>query len=126
MLKSSSMLFLCLLLSFTMIAKGLSVVSGKATYYASKFEGRRTSNGERYAGSKFTAAHKSLPFGTLIEVTNKRSGKKAIVRVNDRGPHSRSAILDLSYSAAKKLGIVNSGHAKVSVRVLGKKKKHHA
>lgn len=85
------------------------------TYYAKKFEGRRTSSGERYRAAKFTAAHLTLPFGTLVTVKNLVSGKKVTVKVNDRGPHSKKFSLDLSQSAAKALGIYRLGYAKVEI-----------
>jgi rare lipoprotein A len=94
------------------------IISGKASYYAHKFEGRRTSSGQKYRASERTAAHRTYPFGTLLEVTNPRSGAKTLVRVNDRGPHTKSRLLDLSYSAAKDLGLVSSGVAEVSIKVV--------
>ena len=81
--------------------------TGLASYYANKFEGRRTANGERYRKKLFTAAHRTLPFGTLLKVTNPKNGKWVVVRVNDRGPHNRKRIIDLSYRAAKHLGITS-------------------
>lgn len=95
--------------------------TGYASYYANKFEGRRTANGERYRKKYFTAAHKTLPFGTLLKVTNPRNHKWVIVRVNDRGPHHKKRIIDLSYKAAKHLGIVRSrGVAKVYIEEVPK------
>ncbi|RZL44292.1 MAG: septal ring lytic transglycosylase RlpA family protein [Pedobacter sp.] len=85
------------------------------TYYAKKFEGRKTTSGERYRAAKLTAAHRTLPFGTLITVKNLVSGKTVTVRVNDRGPFSKKFSLDLSQSAAKALGIYRLGYAKVEV-----------
>lgn len=85
------------------------------TYYAKKFEGRKTSSGERYRGAKFTAAHLTLPFGTMITVRNLVSGKIVKVKVNDRGPHSKKFSLDLSQSAAKALGIYRLGYARVEI-----------
>jgi rare lipoprotein A len=97
--------------------------TGIASYYASKFEGRRTANGERYRKKEFTAAHRTLPFGTLLKVTNPKNHKWVIVRVNDRGPYNRRRIIDLSYRAAKHLGLTKGkGIAKVyieEVPVLG-------
>jgi rare lipoprotein A len=81
--------------------------TGYASYYAAKFEGRKTANGERYRKKELTAAHRTLPFGTLLKVTNPQNGKWVVVRVNDRGPHHRKRIIDLSYRAAKHLGMVN-------------------
>ena len=85
------------------------------TYYAKKFEGRKTASGERYRAAKFTAAHLTLPFGTMVTVRNLVSGKKVTVKVNDRGPHSKKFSLDLSQSAAKALGIYRLGYAKVEI-----------
>jgi rare lipoprotein A len=81
--------------------------TGNASYYANKFEGRRTANGERYRKKYFTAAHRTLPFGTLLKVTNPKNHRWVVVRVNDRGPHHRKRIIDLSYRAAKHLGITS-------------------
>ena len=97
--------------------------SGVASYYADKFNGHRTANGERFDNTAMTAAHPSLPFGTLIEVTNMRNGKKVVVRVNDRGPYTHSRVLDLSRNAARQLGMHNTGTAKVKVAVLDKNKR---
>ncbi|MFA6276417.1 MAG: septal ring lytic transglycosylase RlpA family protein [Pedobacter sp.] len=85
------------------------------SYYAKKFEGRRTTSGERYRAAKLTAAHLTLPFGTLIKVRNLVNGKTVTVRVNDRGPHSKKFSLDLSQSAAKAIGIYRLGYAKVEI-----------
>lgn len=85
------------------------------TYYAKKFEGRKTSSGERYRAAKFTAAHRTLPFGTIIKVRNLRTDKIVEVRVNDRGPFSKKFSLDISQSAAKALGIYKLGYAKVEI-----------
>lgn len=85
------------------------------TYYAKKFEGRKTASGERYRAAKFTAAHLTLPFGTMVTVRNLVSGKKVTVKVNDRGPHSKKFSLDLSQSAAKALGIYRLGYARVEI-----------
>ncbi len=92
--------------------------TGKASYYAHKFEGRRTSSGQPYRGSERTAAHRTYPFGTLLEVTNRTNGSKTIVRVNDRGPHSKSRVIDLSLAAAKDLGLLSSGTADVNLKVI--------
>ncbi len=85
------------------------------TYYAKKFEGRKTSSGQRYRGAKFTAAHRTLPFGTMLLVKNLRTGKTVEVRVNDRGPFSKKFSLDLSQAAAKAIGIYKLGYAKVEI-----------
>lgn len=85
------------------------------TYYAKKFEGRRTTSGERYRAAKLTAAHRNLPFGTIVRVRNLHNDKIVEVRVNDRGPFSKKFELDLSQSAAKALGIYRLGYAKVEI-----------
>ncbi|TLU76722.1 septal ring lytic transglycosylase RlpA family protein [Mannheimia varigena] len=94
--------------------------TGVASYYANKFNGRRTANGETFSNSKLTAAHRTLPFGTLIEVTNIRNGRSVIVRVNDRGPYAHARVLDLSSAAAKHIGMHHSGTAKVKIAVVNK------
>jgi len=85
------------------------------TYYAKKFEGRKTTSGQRYRAAKFTAAHRTLPFGTIIKVKNLRTGKTVDVRVNDRGPFSKKFSLDISQAAAKALGIYRLGYARVEI-----------
>lgn len=86
-----------------------------ATYYASKFEGRKTTSGERYRKSKLTAAHLTLPFGTLVTVTNPENGKSVTVKINDRGPHSKKFSIDLSERAAREIGIFRKGSALVEM-----------
>lgn len=98
------------------------VVTGKASFYALKFEGRRTSSGQPYRAKEHTAAHRFHPFGTLLEITNKANGLKTIVRVNDRGPHSKHRLIDLSFAAAKDLGIVRAGTGDVVIKVISEGK----
>ena len=86
-----------------------------ATYYARRFEGRKTTSGVRYRGKKMTAAHMTLPFGTIVTVTNPANGKSVDVEINDRGPHSRKFKIDLSEGAAKELGFYRKGVAKVEI-----------
>lgn len=92
--------------------------SGIASWYGTKFHGRRTSSGEPYDMYKMTAAHKSLPLPSYVRVTNKRNGKSVIVRVNDRGPFHDGRIIDLSYAAALKLDVVATGTAPVEIEVI--------
>ena len=94
------------------------VQKGQASFYADKFEGRPTASGEKYSHSKLTAAHKFLPFGTLVKVTNVKNNKSVIVRINDRGPFVKGRIIDLSKSAAQKLGFTQQGVAKVNIKVV--------
>jgi rare lipoprotein A len=94
------------------------VEQGTASYYGSKFHGRRTSNQEVYDMYAFTAAHKSLPLPSFARVTNLDNGKSVVVRVNDRGPFHEGRVIDLSYAAAVKLGITQRGTGRVEVRGL--------
>lgn len=91
---------------------------GLASWYGTKFHGRKTSNGETYDMYKMTAAHKSLPIPAYVHVTNLKNGREIIVRVNDRGPFHPNRIIDLSYVAAKKLGIVGHGTGFVEIRTI--------
>ncbi len=99
-------------------ASKMSFKSGYATYYARKFEGRKTTSGARYRGKKMTAAHLTLPFGTIVTVTNLNNGKSVDVTVNDRGPHSKKYMIDLSEGAAKELGFFNKGQSRVEISYL--------
>ncbi len=92
--------------------------TGMASWYGREFHGRATASGEKFNMEDFTAAHKKLPFGTMLEVTNFDNGKTARVRVNDRGPYRGKRIMDLSYGAAKKLGMVSPGKAMVGIKIL--------
>jgi len=91
----------------------------KASYYGSEYHGRITASGERFDMNAMTAAHRSLPFGTRVRVTNLDNGRSAVVRINDRGPFVRGRVIDLSHAAAKKIGL--TGLAPVRVEVLNKK-----
>lgn len=90
---------------------------GKASWYGNKFNGRRTSNGEVYDMYGMTAAHKTLPIPSYVRVTNVDNGKTAVVRVNDRGPFHSGRIIDLSYAAAQRIGILNAGTGNVIVEI---------
>ncbi len=92
---------------------------GIASWYGRKFHGRKTANGETYNMYGISAAHKILPLGTVVEVKNLRNNRKLTVRINDRGPFVTNRIIDLSYSAAQKLGIVGPGTAPVEIVALG-------
>lgn len=91
---------------------------GNASWYGPGFHGKRTANGEVYNMYAMTAAHKTLPLGCKVRVTNLSNGRKIIVRINDRGPFHGGRIIDLSKAAAKKLGILGSGYAKVHVKII--------
>lgn len=92
--------------------------SGKASWYGPGFHGRLTANGERYNQNALTAAHRSLPFGTRVRVTNLNNGRSVVVRINDRGPFIRGRIIDLSAAAAHNLGMVHHGVVPVNIQVL--------
>lgn len=94
-------------------------IFGQASWYGPGFHGRTTANGERYNQHGLTAAHKSLPFGTRIKVTNKNNGRTVVVRVNDRGPYAGGRVIDLSAGAAGILGMMGSGVAPVQLEILG-------
>ena len=91
---------------------------GIASWYGTKFHGRKTSSGEPYNMYAMTAAHKTLPLPSYVEVTHKGNGRKIIVKVNDRGPFHKGRIIDLSYAAARKLGVSGKGTGPVSIRVI--------
>jgi rare lipoprotein A len=95
------------------------VQEGRASWYGKKFHGRKTSNGEIYNMYAMTAAHKTLPLGVFVKVTNKETGQQAVVRVNDRGPFVAGRIIDLSFAAADKVGVVGPGTAPVVIEALG-------
>jgi len=97
---------------------GVYVEEGMASWYGAPFDGRRTSSGEVYDMHAFTAAHRTLPFGAVVRVTNLRNGEQTEVRVNDRGPFVSNRIIDLSYSAAQAIGMVGPGTAQVRLEVM--------
>lgn len=95
-----------------------SLGTGVASYYGKRFHGRLTANGERFNMNAMTAAHKTLPFGTKVRVTNPRNGKSVVVRINDRGPFIRGRTIDLSRGAARKIGIIQRGHGRVKLDIV--------
>ena len=99
-------------------AKAKFASSGVASYYGPGFHGRRTANGETFNMHAMTAAHRTLPFGTLVKVTNLSNGKSTVVRVNDRGPYVGNRVIDLSVAAAKQIGSTHSGVAQVSLEIV--------
>jgi rare lipoprotein A len=90
--------------------------TGLASYYAESYNGRKTANGETYSSAQLTAAHKKLPFGTRVKVTNLSNGKTVKVRINDRGPFVQGRIIDLTRKAARKLDMVTAGVVQVKIR----------
>jgi rare lipoprotein A len=116
-LKISILFFVIHLQSFA-----VSVINkkhtGNATFYSNKFWGLKTASGEKYHPYLFTAAHRYFPIGSWVEVNFAKTNKSTLVRVNDRGPFRRGAIIDLSLSAAKEIGLVPFGISKVSIRLI--------
>jgi rare lipoprotein A len=95
-----------------------SPMRGEASYYADKFEGKKTASGEAYKASELTAAHRSLPFGTMVKVTNLSNNNSTIVRINDRGPHVKKRIIDVSKAAAQELDFIEQGVTIVEIEVI--------
>lgn len=93
----------------------LAQTEGQASYYANHFHGRRTSSGSIYDKNGYTCAHRTLPFGTMLKVTNLRNNKSTIVKVTDRGPFTQRRIIDLSYAAARDIGLVGVGVTRVRI-----------
>lgn len=94
------------------------VMTGTASYYADKFHGKKTASGEIFDQDDFTAAHRTLPFGTKVLVTNLENNKSVIVRINDRGPYKKNRLIDVSRAAAEELEMIKSGIVEVEVKVL--------
>ena len=105
-------------LQFIMMSAFAQTQTCKASFYADKFEGSPTASGEKYRHAKLTAAHKTLPFGTKVRVTNIANNQSVDVVVNDRGPYVDGRVIDLSKSAAEKLGFINQGLAEVKIEVI--------
>lgn len=91
---------------------------GVASWYNNSFHGSKTASGEKYDKDDFTAAHRALPYGTIVKVTNIKNGRSVYVRINDRGPHKANRKIDMSYAAAKKIGMINDGIARVRLEVI--------
>jgi rare lipoprotein A len=94
------------------------IAGGSASYYAAKFHGRPTANGERFDNGAMTAAHRTLPFGSVVRVTNPANGKSVTVRINDRGPFTKGRVIDVSRAAAVELGLIAPGHARVELELV--------
>ena len=91
---------------------------GMASYYGDELAGNRTASGERFDPAQMTGAHRSLPFGSMVRVTNMSNGDSVVVRINDRGPFSRGRIIDISHAAARQIGMHRSGTARVKLALL--------
>ena len=100
------------------MGNGEVLETGKASYYGGKFHGRRTASGERYDKNAFTAAHKTLPFGTIVRVTAEWNQKSVEVRITDRGPFKKGRVIDLSTAAAAELGMLSKGVGDVTLVVV--------
>ncbi len=112
-------IFLLIILNiFIAVHARSKVLYGVASYYGRQFHGRRTASGEIFDMYKLTAAHKTLPMGTVLKITNLSNNKTIIVKINDRGPYAGNRILDLSFAAARKLGYVRKGLTKVKAVIL--------
>jgi rare lipoprotein A len=98
--------------------KVLKTIKGRASWYGAKHHGRKTASGEPFNKNSLTAAHRTLPFGTKVQVVNVKNGKSVIVKINDRGPFRRNLIIDLSHAAAGAIGMIRSGITSVELRVL--------
>jgi rare lipoprotein A len=114
--RRTAAIFVCCIASTSASAQGPREFSGVAAFYSSDYSGR-TACGQRYDPKKFTAAHRSLPFGTRLRVTDPRSHRSVVVVVNDRGPFTRGRFLDLSLAAAKALRMIDRGLMKVTAVV---------
>ncbi|HEY9008162.1 MAG TPA: septal ring lytic transglycosylase RlpA family protein [Ohtaekwangia sp.] len=111
-------IFFTLFFYFLLIASFAQVQTGKASFYADKFDGVTTASGEKYRHNKLTGAHKTLPFGTKVRVTNLANNKSVEVTINDRGPWVEGRIIDLSRKAAEELGFTNKGVADVKLEIV--------
>lgn len=104
--------------SFLAASAFAQIQTGKASFYADKFDGKPTASGEKYRHNKLTGAHKTLPFGTKVRITNMANNESVEVTINDRGPYVEDRIIDLSKAAAEKLGFVSQGLAEVKLEVI--------
>lgn len=95
-----------------------STFRGFASYYADKFEGRSTANGETFHQNELTGAHRTFPFGTVVKVTNIKNNRSVIIRINDRGPFAEGRIIDLSRHAAEEIDMIRAGVAEVEIEVM--------
>ncbi|MVT42454.1 septal ring lytic transglycosylase RlpA family protein [Chitinophaga oryziterrae] len=116
----SLIVLLCTLMFLTSCSRKITE-NGKASYYADKFEGHRTASGSIFHQNSLTAAHRTLPFGTKVKVTNIANGRSVKVRITDRGPSAEGRVIDLSKKAAKKIGMLSTGVAVVEVTYKKKK-----
>ena len=100
------------------VEQATEIDGGMASYYSDELAGNRTASGERFDPAQLTGAHRSLPFGSLVRVTNVSNGDSVVVRINDRGPFSRGRVIDISHAAARQIGMHRSGTARVKLALL--------
>ncbi len=110
-----SLVFLIFCLSSTF---SIADEEGIASYYSDVFQGRKTASGSIYDRNKLTAAHKTLPYGTKVKITDLKNNKSVIVTITDRGPHSKKRMVDLSYAAAEKIGLIKAGISNVRMEII--------
>jgi len=115
------LLFLSLLVFTCYVYSQENIIKGKVSYYANKFNGRKTASGERFDNTKLTCAHKTFPFGTLLKVINPLDGRYVIVEVIDRGPYIGKRVVDLSRSAFLRIGDLNNGIMTVVIEKINNK-----
>ncbi len=111
---------ICFLLTFIVITGFVcyEIEKGTASYYSNSFNGRKTASGEKFSNDSLTAAHKKLPFGTIVKVTNLKNDSVVILKINDRMPQSNKRAIDVSLAAAKKLNFVREGLTTVTIEIL--------
>jgi rare lipoprotein A len=119
-LKTLQLILFLIFLSISQVVSSQndSLPKGRASYYAKKFEGRKTASGAKFSNKEMTAAHKTLPFGTKVKVTNISNDKSVIVIINDRLPKKSKRMIDLSQAAAKELGFIKAGITMVKIEIL--------
>ena len=111
-------MLLCMMPGIIQAASSAEVQQGEASYYADSLNGNKTASGDPYDKNALTAAHRSLPFGTRVKVTYLKTGQSVEVVINDRGPHVKGRIIDISGAAAKKIGLIDAGHGEVTMEVI--------
>lgn len=100
------------------IVQETEIGGGLASYYGNELAGNRTANGERFDPTQLTAAHRTLPFGSMVRVTNISTGDSVVVRINDRGPFAHGRVIDISHAAAREIGMHRSGTARVALALI--------
>lgn len=109
----------CVMQGTIQVASAVAAEEGEASYYADSLHGSKTASGELYDKHALSAAHHSLPFGTRVKVTYLKTGHSVVVVINDRGPYAKGRIIDLSGAAAKQIGLIDPGHGRVRLEVIG-------